>query len=199
MSLQTALGKGISIVAVDTSCTTLVEVEHTLLDLDQFVDLPADATVCTHEVRDDSPHYAVSIALTALADIRLLDSIRQHFAGHPVVVSPAAGGGTPMSIGCRQALQQAREHDGGRAVRFLGWQHLTGTLALHQALATSAIDRVTQLGGGTPAPRAMLTTRDFVRPRWQKGELILAVQPAGANTVAPFEVPNPTQCCAAHP
>ena len=193
------------IVAVDTTRTALAEVEHSVLGLVQSVELPADATVCTHEVRDEAPHYAVSIALTEPPDAELLDRIGRHFDASAII-----GGGSSATIepagssGARQALTDSRERDGGRAVRFPGWAQLTGTVPLRQVLASSAIGRISQLGGGLPDPDALLTTRGFVRPRWRSGELVLAVLPAGRNSagaqlVAPFEVPNPTPCCAQHP
>ena len=54
------------------------------------------------------------------------------------------------------------------------------------------------LGGGLLPPAAMLLTRDFCRPVYEAGALVLHVLPAGPGRVAPFEVPNPTPCCAAH-
>jgi hypothetical protein len=42
-------------------------------------------------------------------------------------------------------------------------------------------------------------TQDHVRPEWREGQLVLALVPAAGNTLAPFEVPNPTPCCADHP
>ncbi|SDJ07944.1 hypothetical protein [Nonomuraea jiangxiensis] len=62
----------------------------------------------------------------------------------------------------------------------------------------SAIGRVTQLGGPPPADGTELDTRDFVRPRWQDGVLTLVTMPVAGGRVAPFEVPNPTPCCADH-
>jgi hypothetical protein len=44
----------------------------------------------------------------------------------------------------------------------------------------------------------LLDTRDHVRPEWQAGELVLAVTPVHNGLFAPFEVPNPTPCCADH-
>ncbi|MEU4532935.1 hypothetical protein AB0F49_32340 [Micromonospora ureilytica] len=39
-------------------------------------------------------------------------------------------------------------------------------------------------------------TRDFVRPQWQAGELMLMATPYRAAGIAPCEVPDPTPCCA---
>jgi hypothetical protein len=65
-------------------------------------------------------------------------------------------------------------------------------------LATSAIDRVLVIGGPPVTPETPVRTRDFVRPEWRDGLLTLIVTPAAGGGVAPFEVPNPTPCCADH-
>jgi hypothetical protein len=67
-------------------------------------------------------------------------------------------------------------------------------------LARSAIEAVRVIGGTatSPAPGTLLDTRDFVRPQWIDGVLTLVATPAPAGHLAPFEVPNPTPCCAAH-
>ncbi|MGW5639490.1 hypothetical protein ACWEWQ_32575, partial [Streptomyces sp. NPDC003832] len=49
-----------------------------------------------------------------------------------------------------------------------------------------------------PAPSARLTTREHVRPHWQSGTLVLTAMPAAGGTLVPFEVPEPTPCCADH-
>lgn len=41
-------------------------------------------------------------------------------------------------------------------------------------------------------------TRDHVRPQWQDGELVLTLMPAVGGVLVPFEVPDPTPCCADH-
>ena len=86
----------------------------------------------------------------------------------------------------------------GRAVRFPGIELLTGTVPVADVLAGTAIDEVRVLAGGLLPPAAMLLTRDFCRPVYEAGALVLHVLPAGPGRVAPFEVPNPTPCCAAH-
>jgi hypothetical protein len=60
---------------------------------------------------------------------------------------------------------------GGRAVRYPGVEHLTGTPTVADLLARSAIHTITLIGGdGTrPAPDALVDTRDFVRPQWSDG------------------------------
>ncbi len=86
----------------------------------------------------------------------------------------------------------------GRAVVFPGSSLITGTVSVGEVLDRSAIDRVRVLAGGSADGAAQLVTRDFLRPRWTGGELVLDVQPAAAGTLVPFETANPTPCCSMH-
>ncbi|MFD0817483.1 hypothetical protein ACFQ0D_03925, partial [Micromonospora zhanjiangensis] len=86
----------------------------------------------------------------------------------------------------------------GRAVWFPGVRELTGVLPVATLLAVSAIDQVAVLGGPPAGPDTLLDTRDFVRPQYCDGRLVLTATPAPGGLIAPFEVPNPTPCCAAH-
>jgi len=86
----------------------------------------------------------------------------------------------------------------GRVVVYPGWSGLTGTLTVSEVLACSAIDRIQVLAGSAPDSTAQLMTRDFVRPRWADGRLVLHVQPAAGGVLVPFETPTPTPCCADH-
>lgn len=80
-----------------------------------------------------------------------------------------------------------------------GADRLTGTLTLERLLADTAVDDVTVLGTpGPPAPTTRIDTRGHVRPTWRGGRLTLALSPAPGGLLAPFEVPNPTPCCADH-
>lgn len=120
-------------------------------------------------------------------------------AGRPDIAQPDAG--QPDTAGARLAAAAAAAAHAagtaGRAVRFAGVELLTGTVPIADVLSRTAIDRVLVLGGGSAAG-AVLDTRDFVRPEWRDGRLTLLVLPAGPGRVAPFEVPDPTPCCAAH-
>lgn len=86
----------------------------------------------------------------------------------------------------------------GRVVVFPGSDGLVGTMSVARAIRHSSIDRIHVLAGGACRPDTLLVTRDFVRPRWHGGELVLDVQPAAGGTLVPFETPNPTPCCADH-
>jgi hypothetical protein len=68
-------------------------------------------------------------------------------------------------------------------------------------LRASAIERVVVLGlpdRPEAPPDTVLDTRAFVRPQWMDGRLTLVAMPTPDGHIAPFEVPNPTPCCADH-
>jgi hypothetical protein len=108
-------------------------------------------------------------------------------AGEPALARTALAAATDRAAGAD-----------GRAVRFPGVDLLVGTVPVADVLARTAVDEVRVLAGGTLPPGAQLDTRDFCRPTYQGGRLVLLVLPAGPGRVAPFEVPNPTPCCATH-
>ena len=186
---------------IDTALTTLAEVEHHVLNLRQQFPFPAECLLCTHEVRSGTPHYAVSVSLPGPPTPALLAAVVSEFPNCDFASVDAAAwpADTPAgSAGGRQSIDEAMSHTGGRAVAFPGSDQLLGTLTIGRALELSALDRIAVLGGGVAGPEALLHTRDFVRPLWQGGELVLPVMPAAGGAFAPFEVPNPTECCAAH-
>jgi hypothetical protein len=152
--------------------------DHLLHALAAELPLPGDVFGCTHLVRGDRPHVAVSLARPAGP---LPRTVRERLTERGYDVTP----GVPDAA--------------GRAVLYPGAASLTGTLKIADLLARSAIDAVTVLGTpGRPAPHTLLVTRDHVRPQWRDGRLVLAAVPAAGGTLVPFEVPNPTPCCADH-
>jgi hypothetical protein len=87
----------------------------------------------------------------------------------------------------------------GRAVLYPGAGAVPGTLTVAELLSRTAIDRVAVLGTqGEPPTDSVLVTRGHVRPQWQQGALVLTAMPATGGTLVPFEVPDPTPCCADH-
>lgn len=81
-------------------------------------------------------------------------------------------------------------------VHYPGAEQLTGTLTVAELLAHSAIERIQVLaGGGAPHPDTRLNTQNHVRPEWRDGMIAM---PAAGGGLIPFEVPNPTPCCADH-
>jgi len=166
-------------------------------------------TTATHRVQVfETAHVAMTVGLTSvLGPARMSDLLSDVLAaddGTLGAVCIGSGGvgshgvGLPaLQASARQAEEAHRTRRSGRVVHFPGSDTLTGTVTVGQALAT-AIDRVDPLGGGELRPEALLVTRDFLRPRWESGQLVLHVQPAVGGTWVPFETPNPTPCCAIH-
>ena len=132
---------------------------------------PAPELACTHLVREPYPHVAITLVTTAT---------------YPTAPELAAG------------ARAAAADRGGRAVVYPGVHRLVGTLTVAEVLAAGAIDRVEVLGGGPADPAALLDTRDFVRPQFRDGELVLVTTPAAGGRLVPFETRHPTPCCAAH-
>ncbi|MEU6538980.1 hypothetical protein [Streptomyces sp. NPDC047000] len=132
--------------------------------------------------------------------------------GHlPPVLGAVFGERTHGSpAGVSAAALAAGEHGGrlgGRAVLYPGSDRLTGTVTVAEVLGLSAVERITVIGApagpggpddGGPDPATPVLTRDHVRPEWRDGRLTLALVPAVGGTLAPFEVPDPTPCCADH-
>jgi hypothetical protein len=163
---------------VDAGLRDLPAADHLLHTLAAELALPEGVFGCTHLIRDDRPRVAVSFTLPSEPLLRTALA-RLTGAGHEVTP------GTPDDV--------------GRAVLFPGAATLTGTVTIADLLSGSAIDRVTVLGTpDQPAPDTRLVTRDHVRPQWQSGELVLTAMPAAGDTLVPFEVPDPTPCCADH-
>ncbi|MFD8010759.1 hypothetical protein [Streptomyces sp. NPDC058955] len=164
---------------VDAHARDLRAADHLLHTLASELDLPDEVFGCTHLVRDERPRVAVSLALPSR---RLLSTVEERLAAH----------GHPVTRGIPDAV--------GRAVLYPGAASLTGTLAVTDVLARSAIDRVAVLGAlDPPAPDTCLVTNDHVRPQWTAdGELVLSAMPAAGGVLVPFEMPDPTPCCADH-
>ncbi|MFF9753063.1 hypothetical protein ACF1FC_09660 [Streptomyces sp. NPDC014344] len=164
---------------VDAGARDLRTADHLLHRLADRLALPADTVGCTHLVRDGRPRVVVSLSLPSAS---LLDTVRERLAE-----------------GEHGAVSAGLPDPSGRAVLYPGASRLTGTLTVGELLECSAIDRVTVLGSPLPPePDARMVTRDYVRPQWQGGALVLAATPALGDTLVPFEAPDPTPCCADH-
>ncbi len=160
------------VLTVDAGVRDLRAADRLLYTLAAELALPEGAFGCTHLVRGDRPRVSLSLTLCTVQE-------RLATGGHEVAP------GVPDAV--------------GRAVIYPGVGSLTGTLTIAEVLSRSAIDRVTVLGSpGQPAPDTRLVTGDHVRPQWQNGELVLAAMPAVGGTLVPFEVADPTPCCADH-
>ncbi|GAB7039972.1 MULTISPECIES: hypothetical protein [Catenuloplanes] len=154
---------------------TDAEAEHWLA-----AHLPAvpGLVACTHNVPAPYPHVALSVAAPDGVALPETDP--------------------DLRAAADEAAARHRAHVSGRAVVYPGVESLTGTLTVADLLDRSAIERVTVLGGTDAAPDALIETRDFVRPLLRAGKLELVLVPIVGGRLAPFEVPNPTPCCADH-
>lgn len=170
-------------VGLDAGHGTVAEAEHWLDDVlaATGLDLVEGVVACTHLVRAPWPHVAVSLAVPGAV---VPD-------GLPAVPEPLAGAAD-------LARTQHAAGRSGRASHFPGRDGLRGSLTVAEVVAASAIDAVVVLGAPPPRPDTLVETRDFVRPQWMDGRLTLVTAPAMNGRLAPFEVPNPTPCCAQH-
>ncbi|MGW2548820.1 hypothetical protein [Streptomyces sp. NPDC001635] len=195
-----------SVLGVDAGTATLREADHLIHDLVERLDLPGDTIACTHLIRTaERRGTAVSFALpdpeAAEAAFALLSGATEGMDLGAALGERAHG----RAVAVRAAVLAAAEHtarQGGRAVVFPGADRLTGTVTVADVLALTSVERVTVLGtpsgGQGPEPALPVQTRDHVRPEWREGALTLVLVPAAGGTLAPFEVPNPTPCCATH-
>ncbi|UED86647.1 hypothetical protein [Streptomyces profundus] len=108
-------------------------------------------------------------------------------------------GGGDLSVAWRDQRLGAEAHrsdaaaarrGGGRVVLFPGWSDLPPTLTVAELLATTAIERVTALGGTPVDPAARLETRGHLRPTWHDDLLTLQLAPARHGYL-----PDPQPCC----
>ncbi|MHA5050599.1 hypothetical protein [Streptomyces sp. SD15] len=188
------------VVGVDTGhAGTLQAADRLLRGLAGELGLGADVLGCTHHVRDGRhPHTALSFAVTSERAAR---SAWQRLAEREFGAALGADrhGPAELAAGAAQAAAEHTVRTGGRAVLYGGVESLTGTVTVARLLADSAVDRIAVLGApGSPEPELRMVTRDHVRPEWRDGQLVLAAMPAAGGTLVPFEVPDPTPCCADH-
>ncbi|MGW3626394.1 hypothetical protein [Streptomyces sp. NPDC000880] len=184
---------GLTVIGVDTGCTGLRDADHLARELAP----PVTVFACTHLIRDGRPHIALSFAVPAGT---AADDAWRHLAAQEAgaALGDRRSGPAGLAAGAAQAAAEPTARSAGRVVVFPGSPALTGTVAV-AALSASAIDEVTALGAPGPLDAGQqIVTRDHVRPEWRGGRLVLTVMPAAGGTLIPFEVPNPTPCCADH-
>ncbi len=161
-----------------------------------------DVFVASHPARSDGHrHIALSISASGVAT----PSSWWDVLSEAVDSNPGNGIGLALDdryIGLPQlrepladAVQAHRTRRSGRVIVFPGCTTNAGTVMVEELLATSAIDRVRVLAGGRADPGSLVRTRNFLRPRWDDGELVLDTQPAAGGALVPFETPFPTPCC----
>lgn len=161
-------------------------------------------TAATHRALVyETAHVSMSISMsTGLHPTRIAEQLSEVLsagdgAAGAVWIGGSGAGLPALQASAERAAAAHRHRSSGRVVHFPGGDTLTGTVPVADVL-TTAIDRIQVLGGGDAAPDSLLVTRNFLRPRWDTGQLVLHVQPAVGDTWVPFETPDPTPCCAAH-
>ncbi|MEV4229749.1 hypothetical protein AB0J81_22150 [Streptomyces bobili] len=166
------------VVTVDAGLRDLRAADHLLRTFAAELALSEGGFGCTHLVRGERPRVVVSLAAGSEAE---LDEVRAWLVAEGYEVTD----GAPDAV--------------GRAVLYRGAGLLGGTMTVGEVLSVSAIERVMVLGVPyQPHMDARLVTHDHVRPQWQGGELVLMAMPAVGGTLVPFEVAEPTPCCADH-
>ncbi|MGI5453006.1 hypothetical protein ACQEWB_07490 [Streptomyces sp. CA-249302] len=204
-----------SVIGVDAGTVSLREADHLVHRLGDELGLPPGTVACTHLIRGgERPGTAVSFAFadSGPAEAAWRRLVRPDGREAGAAVGDRAYGAVlgdrehGPAAAVRAAALAAGEHagrDAGRAVIYPGVEHLTGTVTLAELLALTAIDEVGVVGRQPtgdqgPDPATPVLTRGHVRPEWRGGRLRLALVPAAGDSLAPFEVPNPTPCCADH-
>jgi hypothetical protein len=190
-----------AVFGLDAGSSGLREADHLIQEQRDLLGLPDGTIGCTHFVRSSRPHVATSFRLPPgfsperwwerLAELALL-GIGVSWATHRI-------GPAELSAGATEASAELANRLGGRAVVYPGVNRLVGEVTIGSMLEDSAIDRVVVLAGhAEPASSDMVRTRDHVRPEWRDGLLTLIATPTSNGVFVPFEVPNPTPCCADH-
>jgi hypothetical protein len=185
---------------VDTGIRTLGEADHLIHGLAERLGLPVEAVACTHLIRSGGAHVAVSLWVPPVFGGVWNELTRfAESAGAGVASETGRSGHPELSAAAADAVGEHVSRGAGRAVLYPGSATLTGTMPVGHVLAASAIARLVVVGGtGQPVETDLVDTRGHVRPEWRDGELVLAVTPGPGGQYAPFEVPNPTPCCADH-
>lgn len=175
--------------------TDRAELEHVLARVVDRVG-PVELA-CTHVV-DGRWAGSVRLSGTAPDPTPGLDGLA---AGLGVALTGPGGtaaGDPAWWAAAERAAAELAARRGGRAVVFGGQERLVGEVAADDVPTLSAVEAVVGIAG-TATAGVTLVTRDHVRPVLVDGWLVLEVRPFGPDgAVAPFEVPNPTPCCAAH-
>jgi hypothetical protein len=201
--------------AIDAGTSRDRQADHVIAVLRERWSLAPRVAAATHLERGDDARVIVTLdfvgastpssAADAAADIAaIVDELDVSESRATVAVFDDGGDRTDWAgpsaglLGVERAEARRRQRTGGRLVVFPGCDGLRGVLPVADLLAHSAIDRLAPVGGVHVSDDALVNTQSFVRPQWRHGELLLDVVPIAGGMLAPFEVPNPTPCCADH-
>ncbi|WP_181802824.1 hypothetical protein [Streptomyces shenzhenensis] len=189
-----------SVIGVDAGTATPREADHLIHELRDRLTLPAGAFACTHLFRTGERRgTTISLTLPAVDAATVWQELLTTLpAGTGLVLGERSHGPAEAVGTARQAA--AAPPSTGRAVLYPGVERLTGTVTVADVLDRTAIEHLVVLGApaGELPGTARVWTQNHVRPEWRAGILTLTLVPAAGGLLAPFEVPNPTPCCADH-
>ncbi len=184
------------------------EADHLALGIsaDLIAHGATEVTIATHWAQVGLlRHVALSVQLSDTAAVEcgavqavLADVATRHDGPFGLLLSHYYRGEPELTQVLTRTAEAHTARTSGRVVVFPGSVGLVGTLSVGHVITASAIDRVQILTGHEAEHTTALATRDFLRPRWDAGYLVLHVQPAAGATLVPFETPTPTPCCADH-
>ena len=166
-----------TVIGLDGGWPDVLTAEHALAAVVERLGPDAVRVACTHLTRVGGPRVVLSVEVT-----------------EATTLPPDLTGGDAAA----EAAAAHRERRSGRAVHYPGQEQLIGVRAAAEIVALSAIERVVAVLAPPVRPAALVDTRGFVRPEWLDGALTLRVAAAAGGLLAPFEIPDPTPCCADH-
>ncbi len=203
-----------TVLGVATGHRDTSTVEEVLDDLIAAAGPPPGAVLCTHLVRftdlrpeeiaaGEGPQVAVSLDVPGPAGAATAAAVAAAFDRTVLQVLLLADDAVTVSTtdapsAARLAVTEALTRTGGRAVLFPGSTRLPGRVTVAEVLDRTAIDTIRGVGGVTVAGADTIWTRNFLRPVYAHGQLVLEVQAAAGGVLVGFEDPAPTACCAAH-
>ena len=163
--------------------------------------LPQGLVGCTHLVTAPWRHEALSLEVPCTDPGALLPVLRECAPDAGLVVLDELGDVLEVEAeglaGAREAAQAHATRTAGRAVVFPGQDLLVGEVPVAEVVERTAVEAVQSLHGDY-ADDAVLVTGGFVRPVFRDGRLVVLVGHADPRRLLPWELPNPTPCCADH-
>ncbi|WP_340537138.1 hypothetical protein [Nocardioides sp. GXZ039] len=190
-------------VAVDAGARDVAGAEHLVGLLDEVLPAGAPSYVASTHVVESEDGRRVAVAASWEPDgadetdeaawlARLLAAV----PGAAAVVG-ARTGGAPAAAGALAAARAHAARTDGRVARFGGQAGIERVLAVGEVVASSLIEEVVALGSPPLPPETVVDLREWARPTWRAGRLVLTVQQSRDGLV-PFESRHQIACCADH-
>jgi len=195
------VASGVAWIGLDAGEANLATVEHAALALARS--LGDVDEVCTHALQGSVPYYAASLRIRSSVgawEPEFVEDLRDLADGAVVYERgdwAIEVGNVIGRAGARAVIAAHATGTGGRAIRFVGQEHVRGALQIDQVTSGSGIAEV-QVLGGAPAEGAILETNDYLRPQYVAGSLTLIATPLDDGRLQPFELEHAHQCCDGH-